>query len=42
MIPRDDRWAIISYIRALQLSQNATIDDVADADRAKLTAGATR
>lgn len=23
-----DRWAIISYIRALQLSQNATIDDV--------------
>ena len=25
--PRD-RWAIVAYIRALQLSQNATIDDV--------------
>ena len=23
-----DRWAIVAYIRALQLSQNATIDDV--------------
>lgn len=23
-----DRWAIIAYIRALQLSQNATLDDV--------------
>jgi Cytochrome C oxidase, cbb3-type, subunit III len=23
-----DRWAIIAYIRALQLSQNAKIDDV--------------
>jgi len=27
-IPVRDRWAIISYIRALQLSQNAKIDDV--------------
>ncbi len=27
-IPVVDRWAIIAYIRALQLSQNATIDDV--------------
>jgi mono/diheme cytochrome c family protein len=24
----DDRWAIAAYIRALQLSQNATLDDV--------------
>jgi hypothetical protein len=23
-----DRWAIIAYIRALQLSQHATLDDV--------------
>lgn len=27
-IPVKDRWAIIAYIRALQLSQNAKIDDV--------------
>jgi hypothetical protein len=23
-----DRWAIVAYIRALQLSQNAPLDDV--------------
>jgi mono/diheme cytochrome c family protein len=27
-IPPRDRWAIVSYIRALQLSQNATVADV--------------
>jgi hypothetical protein len=27
-IHAEDRWAIVAYIRALQLSQNATIDDV--------------
>jgi len=27
-IPAADRWAIIAYIRALQLSQNAALDDV--------------
>ena len=27
-IPPYDRWAIVAYVRALQLSQNATIDDV--------------
>jgi mono/diheme cytochrome c family protein len=27
-VPVDDRWAIIAYIRALQLSQNAPIADV--------------
>jgi mono/diheme cytochrome c family protein len=42
MIPRDDRWAIIAYIRALQLSQNATIDDVPEADRTRLSAGAAK
>ncbi len=28
-----DRWAIIAYIRVLQLSQNATIDDVPEEQR---------
>ncbi len=27
-IPVEDRWAISAYVKALQLSQNATIDDV--------------
>lgn len=27
-ISAEDRWAIAAYIRALQLSQNATVDDV--------------
>jgi cytochrome c553 len=31
-----DRWAIAAYIRALQLSQNARLDDVPEADRTKL------
>jgi len=31
-----DRWAVIAYIRALQLSQNATLADVPAADRAAL------
>jgi mono/diheme cytochrome c family protein len=32
-----DRWAIVAYVRALQLSRNATIDDVPAEDRAALT-----
>ena len=36
--PRD-RWAIIAYIRALQLSQNARADDVPAQDRGKLPEG---
>ena len=36
----DDRWAITAYIRALQLSQNANIDDVPPEERQKLQ-GAT-
>jgi len=39
-IPVNDRWAIVSYLRALQLSQNATIEDVPPADRPKLDAPA--
>jgi mono/diheme cytochrome c family protein len=31
-----DRWRIAAYIRALQLSQHATLDDVPAADRQKL------
>jgi mono/diheme cytochrome c family protein len=33
--PRE-RWAIVAYIRALQLSQHATIDDVPAEERAAL------
>ena len=36
-IDPEDRWAIVAYVRALQLSRNATIDDVPAADRATLT-----
>ena len=36
-IDPEDRWAITAYVRALQLSRNATIDDVPAADRAALT-----
>ena len=32
----DDRWAIVAYIRALQLSQHATVDDVPADHRAVL------
>jgi mono/diheme cytochrome c family protein len=35
-IPVDDRWAIVAYVRALQRSQNATIDDVPADLRAQL------
>ena len=35
-IPVRDRWAIVAYIRALQLSQNAHIDDVPEAQRRAL------
>jgi mono/diheme cytochrome c family protein len=35
-VPVADRWAIAAYIRALQLSQRATIDDVPADRRAEL------
>jgi hypothetical protein len=35
-VPVADRWAIIAYIRALQLSQNATVADVPADQRAAL------
>jgi hypothetical protein len=36
MIPPPDRWAIIAYIRALQLSQHATLAAVPEAERRQL------
>jgi mono/diheme cytochrome c family protein len=36
LVPRD-RWAIVAYIRALQLSQQATQGDVPEAERGKLS-----
>ncbi|MGO4879587.1 MAG: c-type cytochrome [Bryobacteraceae bacterium] len=39
--PRD-RWAIVAYVRALQLSQHATLEDVPPADRAKLGPGGAK
>ncbi|MBU1320514.1 MAG: cytochrome c [candidate division Zixibacteria bacterium] len=35
-IPVRDRWAIIAYLRALQRSQNATIEDVPQEQRTNL------
>jgi mono/diheme cytochrome c family protein len=35
-IPVEDRWAIVAYVRALQRSQNATVDDVPPDIRAQL------
>jgi mono/diheme cytochrome c family protein len=35
-VPVDDRWAIVAYIRALQYSHNATINDVPADARAQL------
>ncbi len=35
-IPVEDRWAVVAYVRALQRSQNATIDDVPEDIRAQL------
>jgi len=39
IIPPRDRWAIIAYIRALQLSQNATAADVPANERVILSRG---
>jgi len=35
-VPPRDRWAIVAYIRALQLSRHASIDDVPPTERDKL------
>lgn len=41
LTPRD-RWAIIAYIRALQLSQQGTLADVPPEERDKLNSGSQR
>jgi mono/diheme cytochrome c family protein len=38
-VPVVDRWAIAAYIRALQLSQHATLAEVPDDQRAGLVSG---
>ncbi|SFE70239.1 cytochrome c [Methylobacterium sp. 13MFTsu3.1M2] len=38
MIPSADRWAIVAYVRALQLSQDAPVASLPEADRARLEA----
>ena len=38
----EDRWAIVAYVRALQLSQNATLADVPPEQRLKLRPGGAR
>jgi hypothetical protein len=35
-VPTPDRWAIVAYIRALQLSRQGTLDEVPPAERQKL------
>ena len=37
-----DRWAIVAYVRALQLSQNAVLSDVPEVERKSLQAGDTK
>ncbi len=39
-IPVEDRWAIVAYVRALQLSQHATVSDVPPEKRGELGAPA--
>jgi cytochrome c553 len=38
-VNEQDRWAIVAYIRALQLSQNAPVDQLSPQDRHALGAG---
>ena len=35
-IPAEDRWAIVAYVRALQRSRLATIDDVPADERSRI------
>jgi mono/diheme cytochrome c family protein len=38
MIPSADRWAIVAYLRALQVSQNSEVAGLPEEDRARLEA----
>jgi len=40
-VPPRDRWAIVAYVRALQLSRNARVADLPADDREKLNSGGT-
>jgi mono/diheme cytochrome c family protein len=39
-IPPEDRWRIVAYVRALQLSRSATAADVPPGELSRLTGGA--
>jgi hypothetical protein len=41
-MPPSDRWAVVAYVRALQRSQNATLADVPEPERARLQQEAGR
>jgi mono/diheme cytochrome c family protein len=41
-VTASDRWAIVAYIRALQASQHATLDDVPPGERNALAPGTGR
>ena len=38
-VPPEDRWAIVAYVRALQLSQHGTLDDLPPSKRLELLQG---
>jgi cytochrome c5 len=39
-VPVEDRWAIIAYVRALQIAQNGTVNDLPPDQRPKLDSAA--
>jgi len=41
-IPVRDRWAIVAYVRALQFSQNAALNDLPETERQNLRAGESK
>jgi hypothetical protein len=41
-IPVEDRWAIVAYMRALQFSQNAALNDVPETERQRLNSGESK
>jgi hypothetical protein len=38
-VPERDRWAIVAFVRALERSQNAKLEDVPESERSKLAQG---
>ncbi|MBC7929123.1 MAG: cytochrome c, partial [Rubrivivax sp.] len=41
-IPAEDRWKIIAYIRALQLTRSLKMEDLTEQERDKVTSGAQK